>query len=126
MCSCTFDLHPRAEQGWAWCHEPFGQARLDGSYAAQFRQRIVAADRRHEVVLQALGDEDGGDRHGRQAAPRTFNSVSCAVTALPQTVSDPIDTGSLKRRGPALPGLTKCTPSRISWRGRWVWPATTT
>ena len=30
----------------------------------QIRQRIVTSHRRHEVMLQTLGNQDSGDRHG--------------------------------------------------------------
>ena len=40
-----------------------------------------------------------------------------ASTRSPAIRSSPTATGSLKRRGPALPGLTNSTPSRVSTLG---------
>ena len=33
-------------------------------FKEQIRQRIVTPHRRHEVMLQTLGNQDSGDRHG--------------------------------------------------------------
>lgn len=49
-----------------------------------------------------------------------------ADTEPPVTVSSPTEMGSLKRRGPALPGFTYKIPFLRSTDGLCEWPDTTT
>jgi hypothetical protein len=49
-----------------------------------------------------------------------------SALSLPSAIrSFPTATGNLKRRGPALPGLTKSTPSRSMMDGLCEWPLIT-
>src|SRR6202790_1133698 len=54
------------------------------------------------------------------------SSTIRADTKPPATTSSATEIGSLNRRGPALPGFTKTTPSRCSMTGLCEWPDTTT
>ena len=48
----------------------------------------------------------------RDALAHTSSSDSCEVAVRPETAKRPTEIGRLKRRGPALPGLTNKTPPR--------------
>src|SRR5262249_44847835 len=58
--------------------------------------------------------------------PLGMSSSTCrGVTESPAICSSPTQIGSLKRRGPALPGLMNKTPSRVSLSARCECPNTT-
>src|SRR3984893_14895421 len=85
--------------------------------------------RLHRLELERAVREEtlGALRHALlvHQAPRASSTVR-ADTELPVTVSSPIETGSLKRRRPALPGFTYRMPSLHSTDGRCECPDTTT
>src|SRR6266851_5231428 len=68
-------------------------------------------------------------RYGTEEALKAgdiVNSTSRADTDPLETTSSATEIGNLNRRGPALPGFTKTTPSRCSMTGLCEWPDTTT
>jgi len=65
---------------------------------------------------EALASGGASQPPGYAALP-TLKVNSRGKTLEPDTTSSPADTGSVKRRGPALPGLTYSTPFRSSIRG---------
>src|SRR5262249_40222417 len=83
-------------------------------------------------VAQGLGDDlrpavvAVQPRLGEEDLHAGISSVaSTPVTRAPSTTMWPTEIGRRNRRGPALPGLKKSTPSRSSERGWWLWPAIT-
>ena len=54
-----------------------------------------------------------------------LSSIRSAMIRLPLTRRRPTAIGRVKRRGPALPGLTNSTPSFSRCWGLWEWPEIT-
>ena len=80
------------------------------------RRRIRRGRERDAELRQALLDA-----HFRTSS----STISARSSSAPETWSNASATGSVKRRGPMLPGFTNSTPSRVSMRGRCEWPDTT-
>ena len=74
----------------------------------------------------------GGDQVGLQQvdgqglAHASGRSINRAEARPSRKVRRATVTGRLKRRGPALPGLSRSTPPSSEMRGTWVWPVITT
>ena len=87
-------------------------SRATAQNGAQCRRACAKSNRDHAAQVEQQGFNA---RHG--ASPRSLQVDDPRRDRAPSTISSPIEIGSLKRRGPALPGLTYSTPPRGSTSG---------
>src|SRR2546425_1173152 len=74
----------------------------------------VAQESAIGIGILTIDDRMCADDHVRISSWATANSTTSPSTLVPSMVNRATVIGSLNRRGPALPGLTKRTPSRLS------------
>jgi len=93
-------------------------------------RRLARARRRAQDEAPrppAGGDEVGLQQvDGQRLAHASGRSINRAEARPARKVRRATVTGRLKRRGPALPGLSRSTPPSWTMRGTWVCPVITT